>query len=121
MKYTVASNEDKQYVSVTFTGLMTKEEHDNSRDDIIGILAKHGWKRLLVDNRHNNAKMSVFEDFEFTQGHQKTLVKYIRMAIIHRVDETERYTFIENVAMNRGVTIKVFTDPEAAIGWLVTK
>lgn len=100
---------------------MTREEHEKGRDEAIRALAEKGWKRLLVDARLIHAKMSVLDDFEFTQEHQSTLLKSIRIAVIHRKDESDRFMFIENVAVNRGAQMKVFTDPEEAIHWLIQK
>ena len=38
---------------------------------------------------------------------------------VHRADQTERYRFIEDVASNRGVNLRTFTDEADALGWLL--
>ncbi len=65
--------------------------------------------------------MSVFDDFEFTQEHQSSPLRLGRIAVIYRADESERFRFIENVAVNRDENLKVFTDPDEAISWLTAR
>lgn len=121
MTYTVELTEDKTYVRVVFADAMVREEHEQGRDEAIRALADNGWDRLLVDARRIDAKMSVLDDFEFTQENRSTLLQSVRIAVIHRVDETGRFRFIEDVAVNRGVKMRVFSNPEEAIDWFVAK
>ena len=120
MTYEVELFEDLKYIGVVFTDEMTREEHEKARTEAIQALAENGWQRLLVDARQILAKMSVLDDFKFTQEHRSTLLQSVRTAVIHRAEETERFRFIENVAVNRGVPMKVFLDPEEAIEWLLS-
>ena len=118
MGYSVESLEEAKYVRVVFEDAMTREEHESGRDEAIRTLAANGWKRLLVDASRIDAKMSVADDYEFTEQHQSTPLLFVRIAVVHRPDESERFKFIENVSVNRGADMKVFTDPEKAIAWL---
>ncbi len=104
-----------------FAGEMTKEEHQSGRDEAIRVLTDDGLGRLLVDARTIDARMSAVDDFKFTQEHESSGLLSVRIAVIHRADESERFRFIENVAVNRGVDMKVFTDPDQALGWLTAK
>ena len=118
MSYKVELDKAAEYVEIVFAGEVTREDHESARAEAIDALKAGGYKRLLVDARRIDAKMSLIDDFEFTQEHQATPIRAMPTAIIHRPDESERFKFIENVASNRGAQIKVFTDPEQAIGWL---
>ena len=121
MTHTVEIIDDAEYVRVVFAGEVTRGEHESGRNDAIRALTCNGWNRLLVDVRRIDAKMSLSDDFEFTNEHQSTPIQYVRVAVICRADESDRFSFIENVAVNRGGDMKVFTDPEQAIRWLTAK
>ena len=121
MTHTVEIIDDAEYVRVVFAGEVTREEHESGRYDAIRALTSNGWSRLLVDVRQIDAKMSLSDDFEFTDEHQSTPIHYARTAVVYRAEESERFSFIENVAVNRGEDMKVFTDPEEAISWLTAK
>ncbi len=84
-------------------------------------LKEHQLHRVLVDARRIDSKMSPFDDFEFTKGHQLTSLTSVRIALVHRPNESKRFGFIENVSVNRGGNMKIFTDPEEAIDWLTAK
>ena len=119
--YTLEMVEDAEYVMVVYAGEVTKKAHDTSRAEAMRTLTAKGWSRLLVDARQIDAKMTALDDFEFTQEHQSSLPSSVRIAVIHRPNESERFRFIENVAVNRGIGMKVFTDPVEATNWLTDK
>ncbi len=100
---------------------MTLAEHESGRNDAIRALKENQLHRLLVDARQIDAKMSVFDDFEFTKEHQSTSLTSVRIAVVHRPEESKRFKFIEDVSANRGGSMKTFTDPEEAIDWLTAK
>ena len=100
---------------------MTLAEHESGRNDAIRALNENQVDRLLVDARQIDAKMSVLDDFEFTNEHQSTSLASVRIAVVHRADESKRFKFIEDVSANRGGSMKTFTDEREAIDWLTAK
>ena len=119
MPFTVEAMQDGEYVRTTMTGVLTKEDHLNARAESGGVLQGRGWNRLLVDVTQGDPKMSVVDDFEFTGDHTQRLPVGIRIAVVHRAGEEEHFRFIENVARNRGVDMRMFTAGEAATEWLL--
>jgi len=45
--------------------------------------------------------------------------RLIRSAILDHSENLERIRFFETVAINRGLTVKVFDDEETAVRWLL--
>ena len=119
MTYTVDQLKDSECIRVVFSGRVTEEQHYEARDDANIALSEAGWNRLLVDATEIDAEMTVVEDYQFTKDHPFSLPPTVRMAILHRPDEEERFRFIENVAKNRGSNLKIFTDQAEAIAWLI--
>ena len=64
---------------------------------------------------------TILDDFEFTSCHNSLLPPSFCAAIVHRADQTERYRFIENVAINRGFNMRTFLDEAEALGWLLDR
>ena len=118
MPYAVEVVEGAEYVKVVFWDEMSKEDHEAGRDAAARALTDSGFNQLLVDARTVNARMSLLDDFEFTQDHQSSPIALARIAVVYREEERERFRFIETVSVNRGGNMKVFTDPEAAVRWL---
>ena len=119
MTYAVYSIADDEYILLEYTGEVTREEHETGRRHAIQKLTEHGWRRLLVDARRIAAQMSVVDDFEFTVDNVAIHPPLVNIAVVHRSDEAERFRFIEDVAVNRGLNLKVFTDSDEAIDWLI--
>ena len=56
--------------------------------------------------------------FEFITFHIEHLPRGVITAVLMRPDAGDA-SFIENVAVNRGVTRRVFTDKQNAVEWLL--
>ncbi|MDJ0834106.1 MAG: STAS/SEC14 domain-containing protein [Gammaproteobacteria bacterium] len=120
MSFTCELNQDHEYVICVMSDKMTLDDHNQVREQAAVLLKQQGWNRLLVDARQIDAKMSLTEDYQFTESHRSNLPVTIHLAVIHRPEETERFRFIETVAVNRGQNMKIFTDADAAITWLTS-
>ena len=118
MPHSVEVIEDAEYVKVVFSGEMSKQDHETGRDDAVRALKESGFTRLLVDARPIDAKMSALDDYEFTREHQSTPIGLVRIAVVYRDEESERFKFIENVSVNRGGNMRIFTNPDEAVDWL---
>ena len=119
MAYEFELVEDGCYVRLTLVNVVTRVDHDEFRAKGVAVLAETGWAKLLIDVTCAAPEMTIFDDYEFTSAHYKLLPLSFRAAIVHRADQTKRYQFVENVACNRGVNIRTFTDETEALGWLV--
>jgi hypothetical protein len=119
LAYEVELIEYGNFVRLTLWGVLTRTDHEEFRAKARSALAETGWAKVLIDTTGADPEMSLTDDFKFTSGHQSQLPPNLRTAIVHRADETARYRFIENVAINRGVNIRTFTDKTEALAWLL--
>ncbi len=120
MSFSCELNRDKKYVICIMSDKMTLDDHQLVRERAAALLKEQGWNRLLVDARSIDAEMSLTEDYQFTESHRNNLPVTIHLAVIHRPQETERFRFIETVAVNRGQNMKIFTDADEAVAWLTS-
>ena len=89
--------------------------------EIIEACKKYGTKRVLVDVRNLEGRLSTinaynipadyFEDFRDPEVLRK-------VAIIDLEEFSEQYKFFETVAVNRGYNLNIFSDVTKALEWL---
>ena len=118
MSYRVDKLKDDQCVSVVFSGHVSEKQHYEARDAANNILTQTGWNRLIVDATEMDAEMSLTDDYKFTSEHPFILPPTVCMAILYHPDEYDRFSFIENVARNRGSNHKIFANRVDALDWL---
>ena len=117
--YEIELVEDGYYVRLKLVSEVTRVDHEELRAKGVSVLAETGWAKALIDVTRAAPEMTVSDDYQFTSGHKTRLPLKFRAAIVHRADQTKRYQFIEDVAVNRGVKIRKFTDEAEALGWLL--
>ena len=118
MPYDVKFVEDGNYVSGTMTGDITETDLKSIRSEMNDLLNAHSCVRLLVDASGGTNKQSFMTDFEFTAQHRTELPPGTSHAVVIRSDQKEHMQFVENVAQNRGVNLRLFLDRNEAISWL---
>lgn len=105
-------------------GLMEIYSHGNVTElDINSSIAKaqaayqqHGLDKLLVDTHMQQQMPGTVGIFKIFSN----FPRHISLAILAKKEQVtvEDIIFGENVAVNRGIRMKVFYDREAAIEWL---
>lgn len=109
-------------LEVIHTDELTMEEASESRQRSGRMMAAQGLVRVLVDVSAAVIKelpdtMALF-DFNVSYYHAFPLGSSIACVVSpdkRVVDEAE---FAETIALNRGITMRIFTDRDAAIAWL---
>ena len=119
MPYEVDFVENGNYVSGTLEGEITEAELKAARVEMNALLTDRNCERLLVDTTATSRMLSFLTDFEFTADHRSELPPRTWHAVVIRPDQKEHMQFVENVAQNRAVNLRLFTDRNEAIGWLL--
>ena len=119
MTFDVAFVGDAGYVYLTLSGAITDTELKAARGEANAELDAHGCRRLLVDATAITRMQPIVDDFEFTTEHNKTLPPGTRHAVVIRSEHREHMQFVEDVAQNRGIDLRLFMDRSRAIDWLV--
>ncbi len=119
MAYTVDVEQGASYVSAALTGEITIFDLEGIRDDSSRAMQDHGLTRLLLDASRSTPTQSVADDFDFTSELKAHFPRNVRHAIIHRPEAAAHMKFVEDVARNRGLNLRVFFDRAAALDWLL--
>ena len=119
MAHSIELVKESRYVRLILAGDLTLTDHEIARADVAKVLTENGWDKLLIDAVRARPKMSVLDNFEFTRDHMWHFPKELRTAIIHHPIATEGFEFIETVGQNRGMEMKLLTDQDQALEWLL--
>lgn len=92
-------------------------------DDAINVIAEHckaarRW-RVLIDLTPMQGAVSNFDRFMLGQHAAKSWGRRIKVAVITNAETVNR--FFENVAVNNGANVRMFTDRKEALDWLLAK
>ena len=119
MAHSIERVKDANYVRLSLFDELSLTDHEIARTEAALALTENGWNKLLIDAVHAKPKMSAFDNYDFTKEHQLHFPVSLQTAIIHHPDATEYFKFIEDLAVNRGMELKLFTDEIQAIDWLL--
>jgi hypothetical protein len=106
------------YLLVEFCGAFSIEASKQCVDRMVTACQQHRQHNVLLDCRRITGPMPVFDRFQVaeygaSQGRQVMRVALVRPAGISPTD-----TLVEDVAVNRGMDLKIFSEFEAAEHWL---
>ncbi len=76
------------------------------------------WK-VLLDCRRMSGAMPLLARFEVAEYGASRRRELRKLALLNRAEVVLPDNFVENVATNRGMNMKVFTDFDAAEAWLL--
>lgn len=119
MSYTIEIDEKENLIYLTLKGLISLKAGIASRKELAQFVKKTGIKKVIVDQSEGRVDVTISELFEFHSSHNEVLPNQIKIAIIVSKEEiADNMKFAENVAINRGIDIKVFTSVNEGIKWL---
>ncbi|MBN2415484.1 hypothetical protein JXO52_06565 [bacterium] len=85
---------------------------------VVDELRKAGLHKVLLDGRGFKDKLSIMDRFAIGTMFSSLGPLNIKIAIVGNKRLVLPDRFVENVATNRGVALKVTTDIEEALSWL---
>ena len=113
-------NKDK-YFLVNCSGESSElEVVSNYAREVSELCKKQGYKRMLVDERKREYRLSEVLDLYKLANFFVTLdISSIRIAIVCQPRYIDHVRFFETTVNNRGMQIKYFVDPDSAKRWLL--
>jgi hypothetical protein len=108
----------RSYLLVEFFGEFSVEAGKQCVDRMAEACEEQGRSKVLFDCRRISGNMPVMDRFEVVEYGATKLLKLIQLALLNREDVVLPDNFVENVAVNRGMNMKIFTDFDEAELWL---
>ena len=106
------------YLLIEFFGEFSVEAGKQCVDRMMEACLKQRQSRVLLDCRRMTGSMTVISRFQVAEYGAFSLDFLNRFALVNRDDVLLPDNFVENVAINRGMDMKIFTDFDAAEQWL---
>ena len=106
------------YVRFDYTGEFSQAAGKQCIDAMVEACRRLQISKALLDCRKMTGEIEILEGFMVAQYGGKMRGFLSKTALVGREDQMFPDNFVENVAVNRGVNLKIFTDIEEAIAWL---
>ena len=106
------------YLHLTISGDFTPTAAKHAVDALADRCSKEQCYKVLFDCRSVLGEMPGPDRYELAQYGARVLGPKIKSAMLAREDQISPDRFFENVAVNRGLNLKVFSDINEAVGWL---
>ena len=119
MKYLI-KREEKDDTFLVFTkGSIHVDDTSSMVKDIVENLKDTGYKKVLIDFSNSRVRDSYFSTYSFMSKGiaDLNLPKTVKFAVLYEHDG-EQHQFSENVAVNRGWSIRYFRKLPEAEYWL---
>jgi hypothetical protein len=117
-RYTLGVESD--CIVVRHTGQLTLREIEASRQAVAELATEMRLARILLDLSGATSGLAPVEIFELCASQSFVLPQNATVAVVYRPGQfpAEDARFAETVSLNRGATLQVFVDFEAARRWL---
>ncbi|MHC4598049.1 MAG: hypothetical protein ACYS47_03495 [Planctomycetota bacterium] len=106
------------YLHVEFTGAFSVSAAKGVVDVMVAACAKEKCAKVLCDYTAMSGEMPVMDRFAVGEYAGTAVGPVIKIAMLGRPDQRLPDDFLENVAVNRGMRLKIFSDREKAVAWL---
>lgn len=112
---------DQNFVHVVLSGDLTKDTLGDAREEASRMLIENDTTKLLIDVSRGEKKISIFEDFEFTEEHRLHFPNGTRIAMVASLEQRRSLRHVEAFSQSDAVYMQLFVDEDEAIDWLVNR
>lgn len=85
---------------------------------LINLCLIHRLTRVLCDERALEYRLNTLDTYALATWISEQVPHLVRIALVSAPEAAADARFWENVAVNRGLTVRAFQDPDAAERWL---
>ena len=110
--------QEEAYIRFDYTGEFSIVMGKQCIDAMVEACSQTQVSKALLDCRNMIGEIKILESFMVAKYGGKMRGFLSKTALVGREDQMLPDNFVENVAVNRGVNLKIFTDVEEAIDWL---
>jgi hypothetical protein len=122
MPYTLKPIDGGQYVLAEHNGYVTVAELKEGRSKAIEILRGRKWRKVLCDTTGMLNDLSTLDIYCMTVSHREAFHPQVKLGLLLSQTEERKAggRFIENIAVNRSINLRVFFNCEQARAWLTS-
>lgn len=121
MSYDLKFEKKDNLLWVTATGDRSLQAVVEMTKDILAACADSQIKKVLLDVCSLKGRLSTLEAYEIPTKHfsvmrDRSVITHIAIVDLKQYEESNK--FFENVAVNRGFMLRIFSDSAEALDWL---
>ena len=123
MKYSITPSNDRKYIVLKVVGEIDRQSAMKQNLEAHALGCELGINRFLVDVTEARNIDSVVDDYEFAHKDMKKsegIDVFARVATLVSPGDSS-HDFIETVARNAGLNVKLFTDMDMAMRFLLNE
>ncbi|MHC4573415.1 MAG: hypothetical protein ACYS76_04680 [Planctomycetota bacterium] len=118
MSLNITIRHEPDYLYVEFYGSYNLEDALKFKDQILSTCRNQGFKKVLCDTRKVEGDIPVMDRFTFGKALADSAPHGLKLALLGSSEQILPDKFLENVAVTRGVTIRLSTDINELLKWL---
>ena len=120
MTYKLTIDQKPTYLHIMVTGQSTRENVMQYMQDVIRECINLNYSAVLIEERLEGARLGMFEVFSMvSEGATQYLGRLRAIAYADADGDRGLMQFAENVAVNRGIPIRIFSNVPDAETWLL--
>jgi len=117
--FAVRHEPEADIIRVHLQGRIDSRNLKMATSKLVEKMALCNCHRFLIDHREVKLSMSTVDLFYLPMVASNIGVSHSsRIAVVYSTHESD-YRFIENVGRNQGFNVKIFTDMDEGVKWLV--
>ncbi len=119
MKWEINYYENDDILTVKAEGTIDVESEETLRNDVVKSMRENTCKRLLIDLKNIEIKLSTFEIYDIPRKYmEQSISRDTKMAILFPESESRDFNFYETVSRNAGYDVMLFPEFDTAMKWL---
>jgi hypothetical protein len=99
-----------EYLYFDFFGQFSVMKGKSVIDAMVKYAIEYSQTKILLDCRKITGEMPVMERYQVAEYSEVTRKNIDKIAMVNRDDVVLPDNFVENVAVNRGINLKIFKD-----------
>ena len=121
MSYKISYNKSQGYIAVTVEGEFALSTLKHLATDIAGLVESYNCNRILNDMRHAKLTEATLDIYNMPKiASQAGIGPRLKRALV--VSElSPNFYFLETVFVNQGHIVRLFTNIDKALQWLLNK
>jgi len=121
MSYRINYNKEEEYIAVTVEGKFALSTLEELAADVARFIKQYNCYRLLNDMRRARLTEDTLDIYNMPKSATQAGIgpRFKRALVVSEL--SSNFHFLETVFINQGHIVKMFTDIDAALRWLLNK
>ena len=119
MPYKVTYEKEGDYISIIVEGDFALSTLKDLAEDVAKAIEQHGCKRILNDMRLAKLTKGIIDIYNMPKTASTSGIDTRCKRALVVSEQSSDFHFLETVFLNQGHNVKMFTDIEEAMNWLL--